>query len=79
MYISARFIFYLQMNIAQTASKKIKSKAIVDTDSSSDSESGDAVEDDEETKSKRAPRKRGKGKIFTKEGVKGITDNEIRR
>ena len=57
---------------------KFKSKEIVDTDSSSDSEN-DEVIDDNDVESKKAPKKRAKGKAFTKEGVKGFTDAEIRR
>lgn len=69
------------MNIGQTSNnKKVKSKAIVDTDTSSDSDDDSVEENDvDETKGKKATKRQTKSKPVKKEGVKGFSDVEIRR
>lgn len=55
-----------------TTSKKVKSKEFVEDDFSSSS-------DDDQEKAKQSSKKNKKQKPPKKEGVKGFTDNEIRR
>ena len=58
------------MGVTLTTSKKIKSKEFVEDDFSSSSD---------EEKAKQTSKKNKKQKPPKKDGVKGFTDNEIRR
>ena len=68
----------MNISLHTSSNKKIKSKAIVDTDFSSSSDSDDIINDttaDDKVK-KSSVKKPIK---TTKEGVKGFTDNELRK
>lgn len=66
-------IFFLQRK------KEIKSKEIVESDSSSSSSESEAIDDPDVAKSKKAPKKKMGNKALKKDGVRGFTDGEIRR
>ena len=68
----------MNISLHTSSNKKIKSKAIVDTDFSSSSDSDDIINDvTTDDKVKKSSIK--KPIKTTKEGVKGFTDNELRK
>lgn len=68
----------MNISLHSSSNKKIKSKAFVDTDFSSSSDSDDIINDSTaDDKVKKVSIK--KPIKTTKEGVKGFTDNELRK
>ena len=67
----------MNISLHSSSNKKIKSKAFVDTDFSSSSDSDDINDSTADDKVKKASIK--KPIKTTKEGVKGFTDNELRK